>query len=375
MKLTPSASSFAKACSRLASVFVVLLMIAPASRAHDIDVTGVARLFLDEHAESTAESEFGYSLSIVDAKVPPLFNIDNVLPERCSGLTPTASSYRFSCNPALSSDDTLLFPWPLAGVVLVANWRDGSSHSSYFRGDGVFVEVSLAEVRAPSAALGRLALRYFELGIEHIMFGFDHLLFVVGLMLLLGGANPASSGSTLLHDKNNKTARYLKTITAFTLAHSVTLAAASLGLVSIPIAPVEILIALSIVLLAREALLAQRGHFSLSYHYPWVVAFLFGLIHGFGFASALGNLGLNPGDVPAALLFFNLGVEAGQLAIILVSLTLARSLYASAGRLSTIGVMTSPSGAAMTSISTLSYLLGGVATYWLIERLPSLWIQ
>ena len=80
MKLTPSASSFAKACSRLASVFVVLLMIAPASRAHDIDVTGVARLFLDEHAESTAESEFGYSLSIVDAKVPPLFNIDNVLP-------------------------------------------------------------------------------------------------------------------------------------------------------------------------------------------------------------------------------------------------------------------------------------------------------
>jgi hypothetical protein len=298
-----------------------------------------------------------------------------VLPERCSGLTPTASSYRFSCNPALSSDDTLLFPWPLAGVVLVANWRDGSSHSSYFRGDGVFVEVSLAEVRAPSAALGRLALRYFELGIEHIMFGFDHLLFVVGLMLLLGGANPASSGSTLLHGKNNKTARYLKTITAFTLAHSVTLAAASLGLVSIPIAPVEILIALSIVLLAREALLAQRGHFSLSYHYPWVVAFIFGLIHGFGFASALGNLGLNPGDVPAALLFFNLGVEAGQLTIILVSLTLARSLYASAGRLSTIGVMTSPSGAAMTSISTLSYLLGGVATYWLIERLPSLWVQ
>jgi len=191
MKLTPSLPSFAKACLRLASVFVVLLIIAPASRAHDIDVTGVARLFLDEHAESTAESEFGYSLSIVDAKVPPLFNIDNVLPERCSGLTPTASSYRFSCNPALSSDDTLLFPWPLAGVVLVANWRDGSSHSSYFRGDGVFVEVSLAEVRAPSAALGRLALRYFELGIEHIMFGFDHLLFVVGLMLLLGGANPA----------------------------------------------------------------------------------------------------------------------------------------------------------------------------------------
>lgn len=374
MKKTLSRFSFATACSRLASVFLALLLIAPVSRAHDIDVTGVARLFLDEHAENIAESEFGYSLSIVDAKVPPLFNIDNVLPERCSGLTPTASSYRFSCNPALSSDDTLLFPWPLAGAVLVANWRDGSSHSSYFRGDGVFIEVSLAEVRAPSAALGRLALRYFELGIEHIMFGFDHLLFVVGLMLLLGGANPVRSGSTLLRS-NNKTARYLKTITAFTLAHSVTLAAASLGVVSLPIAPVEILIALSIVLLAREALLAQRGHFTLSYQYPWVVAFIFGLIHGLGFASALGNLGLNPGDVPAALLFFNLGVEAGQLAIIFVSLTLARLLFASADRLFKIGVLTSPSGAAMTPINTLSYLLGGVATYWLIERLPSLWVQ
>ena len=374
MKKTLSRFSFATACSRLASVFLALLLIAPVSRAHDIDVTGVARLFLDEHAENIAESEFGYSLSIVDAKVPPLFNIDNVLPERCSGLTPTASSYRFSCNPALSSDDTLLFPWPLAGAVLVANWRDGSSHSSYFRGDGVFIEVSLAEVRAPSAALGRLALRYFELGIEHIMFGFDHLLFVVGLMLLLGGANPVRSGSTLLRS-NNKTARYLKTITAFTLAHSVTLAAASLGVVSLPIAPVEILIALSIVLLAREALLAQRGHFTLSYQYPWVVAFIFGLIHGLGFASALGNLGLNPGDVPAALLFFNLGVEAGQLAIIFVSLTLARLLFASADRLFKIGVLTSPSGAAMTPINTLSYLLGGVATYWLIERQPSLWVQ
>lgn len=374
MKKTLLRFSFATACSRLASVFLALLLIAPVSRAHDIDVTGVARLFLDEHAENTVESEFGYSLSIVDAKVPPLFNIDNVLPKRCSGLTPTASSYRFSCNPALSSDDTLLFPWPLAGAVLVANWRDGSSHSSYFRGDGVFIEVSLAEVRAPSAALGRLALRYFELGIEHIMFGFDHLLFVVGLMLLLGGANPARSGSTLLRGKN-KTARYLKTITAFTLAHSVTLAAASLGVVSLPIAPVEILIALSIVLLAREALLAQRGHFTLSYQYPWVVAFIFGLIHGLGFASALGNLGLNPGDVPAALLFFNLGVEAGQLAIIFVSLTLARLLFASADRLFKIGVLTSPSVAAMTPISTLSYLLGSVATYWLIERLPSLWVQ
>ena len=369
MTLPPSLQSIAKTCLISAGVVFVWLLAAPTIRAHDIDVTGVARLFLDERAKTGQENtptditkpEYSYSLSIVDAKVPSLIQFEKVLPTRCMLQAPTPSSYRFSCNPRLSSEDSLLFPWALAGVVLVANWHDGSSHSSYFRGDGVFVEIPLADVRAPSAALGRLAQQYLELGIEHILLGLDHLLFVVGLMLLLGTAGGM--------------ARYLKTITAFTLAHSVTLAGASLGLVSIPIAPVEILIALSIVLLAREALLAQRGHFSLSYHYPWVVAFIFGLIHGFGFASALGNLGLNPGDVPAALLFFNLGVEAGLLAIILVSLTLARALYASAGRLSTIGVLTSPSGAAMTSISALSYLLGGVATYWLIERLPSLWIQ
>ena len=354
MNLTPSLHFIAKACLICAGVIFSWLFTAPTTRAHDIDVTGVARLFLDERAETSranasdgdAESVYGYSLSIVDAKVPPLIQFEKVLPQRCTPQAPTPNSYRFSCNPRLSSEDSLLFPWALAGVVLVANWHDGSSHSSYFRGDGVFVEIPLADVRAPSAALGRLALRYLELGIEHILLGFDHLLFVVGLMLLLG--------------KAGSTARYLKTITAFTLAHSVTLAAASLGLIRIPVAPIEILIALSIILLARGALFAQRAQFSLSYHYPWVVAFIFGLIHGLGFASALGNLGLNPDDIPVALLFFNLGVEGGQLLIILVCLTLAPALF--------------PEHTALVATTALTYLLGGIASYWFIERLPSLWV-
>ena len=357
-----------KTCVISAGVVFIWLLAAPTIRAHDIDVTGVARLFLDEHVRTGQENtptdineeEYGYSLSIVDAKVPPLIQFEKVLPARCMPQAPTSSSYRFICNPRLSSEDSLLFPWSLAGVVLVANWQDGSSHSSYFRGDGVFIEIPLADVRAPSAALGRLAQQYLELGIEHILLGFDHLLFVVGLMLLLG-----TTGST---------ARYLKTITAFTLAHSVTLAAASLGFVSIPSGPVEILIALSIILLAREALFARRAQFSLSYHYPWGVAFVFGLIHGLGFASALGNLGLNPGDIPVALLFFNIGVEVGQLVIILACLLLAPPLLAAVNRVGVTRLLGSPEHAALVAMNALAYLLGGIATYWLVERLPSLWV-
>ena len=368
MNLAPSLHFIAKACLICAGVIFSWLFTAPTTHAHDIDVTGVARLFLDERAETSqanasdgnAEGVYGYSLSIVDAKVPPLIQFEKVLPQRCTPQAPTPNSYRFSCNPRLSSEDSLLFPWALAGVVLVANWHDGSSHSSYFRGDGVFIEIPLADVRAPSAALGRLALRYLELGIEHILLGFDHLLFVVGLMLLLG--------------KAGSTARYLKTITAFTLAYSVTLAAASLGLIRIPVAPVEILIALSIILLAREALFAQRAQFSLSYRNPWVVAFIFGLIHGLGFASALGNLGLNPDDIPVALLFFNLGVEGGQLLTILVCLTLAPALLAAARRVGGVQWLGSPEHTALVATTALTYLLGGIATYWFIERLPSLWV-
>ncbi len=368
MTLPPSLQSIAKTCLISAGVVFVWLLAAPTIRAHDIDVTGVARLFLDERAKTGQENtptditkpEYSYSLSIVDAKVPSLIQFEKVLPTRCMLQAPTPSSYRFSCNPRLSSEDSLLFPWALAGVVLVANWHDGSSHSSYFRGDGVFVEIPLADVRAPSAALGRLAQQYLELGIEHILLGLDHLLFVVGLMLLLGTAGGM--------------ARYLKTITAFTLAHSVTLAAASLGFVTIPSGPVEILIALSIILLAREALFARRAQFSLSYHYPWGVAFVFGLIHGLGFASALGNLGLNPGDIPVALLFFNIGVEVGQLVIILACLSLAPLLLAAANRVGVKRLLGSPDHAALVAINALTYLLGGIATYWLVQRLPSLWV-
>jgi hydrogenase/urease accessory protein HupE len=145
----------------------------------------------------------------------------------------------------------------------------------------------------------RVAATYLRMGVEHILFGVDHLLFVLGLLLLV-------PDRWML----------LKTITSFTMAHSLTLAAATLGYASAPVPPVEAAIALSILLLGPEIVRYQRGETSLTIRHPWVVAFAFGLLHGFGFASGLTTIGLPSGDIPIALLFFNVGVEAGQLGFV-----------------------------------------------------------
>jgi len=304
---------------------------------HDIDVTGVARVFLDELPDNE------YNLSIVDQQVPPLFNVERILPERCIGLSPGRFSYRFQCTPSLNVDDTLSFPWSFQGVVVVARWSDGSDVSGYFPGDGNFVDVPLPQLKAGAASLGSLALRYLMLGAEHILFGIDHLLFVLGLLLLLQGFW-----------------KLFQTITAFTVAHSITLAFAVLGIFPVPNAPIEVLIALSIVFLAREIIMGQRGESTLAHTKPWIVALVFGLFHGFGFAGALGELGLSDGDIPLALLFFNLGVEGGQIAFICVLLAIN---YVFNHFLSHLFL----------SIQRgLAYGLGAIATYWFIERLPAL---
>ena len=155
---------------------------------------------------------------------------------------------------------------------------------------------------APGAS--EVATTYLRLGIEHILFGFDHLLFVLALVILIGNWR-----------------RVALTVTAFTIAHSITLAAATLGLVNVPRPPVEAAIALSIVLVAVEIVNARRGNPSLAARWPWLVAFCFGLLHGFGFAGALAEVGLPHHAIPVALLFFNLGVEIGQLVFVAAVLT------------------------------------------------------
>jgi hydrogenase/urease accessory protein HupE len=185
----------------------------------------------------------------------------------------------------------------------------------------------------------QVARTYFVTGVEHILMGYDHLLFVLCLVLLLNGAW-----------------RVAATVTAFTIAHSLTLVATTLELISVPGPPVEAAIALSIVFLAVEILKRKPGERRLSERFPWVVAFLFGLLHGFGFAGALAEIGLPQGEVPMALLTFNLGVEAGQLVIVGVALlalwALRRmhALYAARAQI----------------IS--AYAIGSIAVMWLLQR-------
>jgi len=180
---------------------------------------------------------------------------------------------------------------------------------------------------------------YLKLGIEHILEGIDHLLFVLGLLLLVKGIRPL-----------------IKTITAFTVAHSITLGAATFDLLHLPSAPVEAVIALSIVFLAKEYISVREGKGSLTADYPWLVAFIFGLLHGFGFAGALSEIGFPQKEVPLALFTFNVGVELGQLLFIgVVSLflyfwkKLNWQLPQWAWRV-------------------VPYTIGTVASFWLVER-------
>ena len=195
------------------------------------------------------------------------------------------------------------------------------------------------------------AVDYLRLGVEHILLGIDHLLFVLALVLLV---------------KDWK--RLLGTITAFTVAHSLTLGLATLGYVNVPPAPVEAVIALSIVFVAAEILRAQGGGVeqSLTRRWPWIVAFSFGLLHGFGFAGALREVGLPPGSIPTALLFFNVGVELGQLFFISVVVAIITVAARAARNFSRRDVVQIPAFARWEKFA--AYAIGGIAAFWLIQR-------
>jgi hydrogenase/urease accessory protein HupE len=198
-----------------------------------------------------------------------------------------------------------------------------------------------------SGSSGKLALSatYLWLGIEHILLGMDHLLFVFALMLIVSG-----------------TRRLVLTITAFTVAHSITLAGATLGYVHVPQQPVEAMIALSILFLAMEIIHSRRGRPGYVERWPWVVAFIFGLLHGFGFAGALAEVGLPEHAIPFALVFFNIGVELGQLAFVGV-------VMLSAWLLHRINAFPLRSAEILTT-----YLIGGIAAYWTIDRVAGFWV-
>jgi hydrogenase/urease accessory protein HupE len=191
-----------------------------------------------------------------------------------------------------------------------------------------------------------VAQTYTVLGVEHILTGFDHLLFVLALLILVQG-----------------TRRLIATVTAFTLAHSLTLAGAALGFLHVPGPPVEAAIALSIVFVAAEIVHAHQSRPGLTQRAPWVVAFTFGLLHGLGFASALAEVGLPPLSIPIALLFFNVGVEIGQL------LFIAAVLAVVAGARRAVTRFGWPYPGWLWRLPP--YAIGGLASFWVIERLAA----
>jgi len=203
-------------------------------------------------------------------------------------------------------------------------------------------------VAAPAGAMG-VARTYLVLGVEHILSGVDHLLFVLALIIITRGGW-----------------KLVKTVTAFTVAHSITLSLATLGYVHIPPPPVEAAIALSIVFVAAEILRGRAGKPGLTERAPWIVAFAFGLMHGLGFAGGLSEAGLPDGHIPIALLFFSIGVEAGHFLFIGVVLSLIALLHWAASRVAPINQQR------LAIIRLLPpYAIGSVAMYWVIQRIAA----
>ena len=193
----------------------------------------------------------------------------------------------------------------------------------------------------------QVAAAYLKLGVEHILASIDHLLFVFALFILVTG-----------------TRRLIATVTAFTLAHSLTLGGATLGFVHVPGPPVEAAIALSIVFVAAEIIHSRQGMAGLTERFSWVVAFTFGLLHGFGFASALSEIGLPQSAIPVALLFFNVSVELGQLlfiASVFAVIALAQQVTRRLGVFQLAWAWRIP-----------PYAIGSVAAYWVIQRTLSI---
>jgi hydrogenase/urease accessory protein HupE len=228
----------------------------------------------------------------------------------------------------------------ITDVLVRVETLDGRTWTTVVHPSQPWVEVTASQTR--SAVAGA----YLRLGVEHILGGVDHLLFIFALLLLVRGWR-----------------RVLVTITAFTVAHSITLAAATLGLVHVPQKPVEASIALSIVFVAAEIIRSRQGRPGLTEKAPWVIAFSFGLLHGFGFAGALSEVGLPQNAIPVALLFFNVGVEVGQLifiASVFVIVRLVRQLT---------------SGITLPKLTWAwrlpPYAIGSLAAFWAIQRIAA----
>ena len=330
-----------------APVFVLACSVgAPSARAHE------SRPLYIEVDESEP------LLFSVQWKIPPSVDTRNApsvtMPAQC---TPTSDApsgrgslrrqtYRCATDPA-GKPIAIAYPAfnPSVSSLLRMTRLSGEKHS-------LLASPGETELIIPDKeSFASVARDYLRLGVRHILEGYDHLLFLVCLLLIAGTGR-----------------RIIITVTGFTLAHSITLALSALGVVRVPIPPVEAAIALSIVFLAVEIVRGDRN--SLAYRYPIAVSSSFGLLHGFGFAAVLGETGLPQTEIPTALLFFNIGVELGQLAFIAAVIAIYQAMRV-------VGRTMLDKDLSLDALRPLqtpaAYAVGILAAFWMIERVASFW--
>ena len=306
-----------------AMLWVSLLSWPQAASAHE---TPIALLQLREVSTGTFVERWTYSSSVTPDVPTPVF------PAHCVRDLP-----RVLCGErGLSGRLTIEGLGERYSAAVVRVKRLGKTTQTFTLSAAQPVVTLTPDGKLP---IGQVAASYIPLGLEHILLGIDHLLFVAGLMLLV-------STAWML----------FKTITAFTVAHSLTLAAVTFGWMGIPERPVNAAIALSIVFVAVEVTKHRRGQRTLSVRYPWAVAFGFGLLHGMGFAGALTQIGLPAENLLSALLFFNVGVELGQVGFVLLVLALLAAHRPLQTRFPTW------------SKPAVVYAMGSVASFWFLGR-------
>ena len=314
----------------LLSIFL-WIAISLSANAHE-----VRPAYLSLTEKSPAEFAVTWKQPVLDGrrlKIKPSF------PQGCTQTTPMADRK----GATITERSVLSCPLTHGEIVLEGLERtlsDVFAEINYLSGE---TRTALVKPSKPRITLGgkasSAAKHYLWIGVEHIIYGWDHLLFVIGLTLLVARR------------------QILGVATAFTLAHSITLGLAAFGLLNIPIRPVEILIAASIVLLGVEIMRKRQGHKSLATERPYLISFVIGLIHGCGFASALSEIGLPKGTELLALLLFNIGVELGQFAII--GLTIIALIF-----IAKIGT-----NALRRTEIFLTYGLASIAMFWFIQRM------
>jgi len=306
------------------TTLLLLQLLSQTALAHN---TPIALLTLSERQVGVFNAEWTYSsTSNVNPPTP-------VFPAHCQFDYPKLNCGEQGLVGNLSMEQLGL---RYSAAVVQIQWLDGKSSAYTLTGANPTITLT----PTGKLPLQQVIASYVPLGFEHILLGVDHLLFVLGLMWLV-----------------SSTPMLIKTITAFTVAHSLTLAAVTLGWIGVPEQPVNAAIALSIAIVAVEVLKHQRGEVCWSARIPWVIAFGFGLLHGFGFAGALTKIGLPQDNIPAALLFFNVGVELGQLAFVLVVLALAWSHR------------TLQANLPLWSRPATVYGMGAIGSFWFLSRL------